>query len=169
VNGWARTVFRSALTAWMYEDTERAQTVRKGFLARVPKGRLGEPGRSRGAAAFPSPPRRSDFLYGHILYATAATRRGKGHGESALSPSIARAPWGSRHRAGGCARRPDVDLRFVRGYRWRRQRSAILTNLGDDLGDDPTGAVDASPQAESWPCGGATPTTWSRRCWKICR
>ena len=27
----------------MFEDNENAQTVRKGFLARVPKGRLGEP------------------------------------------------------------------------------------------------------------------------------
>ena len=43
VNALGPTVFRSPLTAWMYEDTERAQTVRKGFLARVPKGRLGEP------------------------------------------------------------------------------------------------------------------------------
>ena len=43
VNALGPTVFRSPLTAWMYEDSERAQTVRKGFLARVPKGRLGEP------------------------------------------------------------------------------------------------------------------------------
>jgi hypothetical protein len=36
-------VFRSPLTAWMFEDTEEATKVRNGFLARVPKGRLGEP------------------------------------------------------------------------------------------------------------------------------
>src|SRR5690606_5169383 len=40
VNAIAPTVFRSPLTAWMFEDTENAQNVRKGFLARVPKGRL---------------------------------------------------------------------------------------------------------------------------------
>src|SRR3979409_766534 len=43
VNALGPTVFRSPLTAWMYEDTDRARDVRKGFLARVPKGRLGEP------------------------------------------------------------------------------------------------------------------------------
>src|SRR5207245_44168 len=43
VNAIAPTVFRSPLTAWMYEDNERSTTVRKGFIARVPKGRLGEP------------------------------------------------------------------------------------------------------------------------------
>src|SRR5207302_6694316 len=34
VNALGPTVFRSPLTAWMYEDTERARDVRKGFLAR---------------------------------------------------------------------------------------------------------------------------------------
>ena len=38
VNAIAPTVFRSPLTAWMFEDTEKAAEVRKGFLARVPKG-----------------------------------------------------------------------------------------------------------------------------------
>src|SRR4029079_18481108 len=32
VNAIAPTVFRSPLTAWMFEDTERAREVRKGFL-----------------------------------------------------------------------------------------------------------------------------------------
>src|SRR4051794_19772058 len=41
VNAIAPTVFRSPLTAWMYEDNERSTAVRKGFIARVPKGRLG--------------------------------------------------------------------------------------------------------------------------------
>ena len=43
VNALGPTVFRSPLTQWMFEDNERANTVRKGFLTRVPKGRLGEP------------------------------------------------------------------------------------------------------------------------------
>ena len=43
VNAIAPTVFRSPLTAWMFEDNERSNAVRAGFLARVPKGRLGEP------------------------------------------------------------------------------------------------------------------------------
>ena len=64
----APTVFRSPLTAWMYEDTERAKSVRKGFLARVPKGRLGEPSDLAGPLLFLAS-KASDFYTGHILYA----------------------------------------------------------------------------------------------------
>src|SRR5262249_57124471 len=42
VNAIAPTVFRPPLTAWMFEDNQRAAEVRKGFRTRVPKGRLGE-------------------------------------------------------------------------------------------------------------------------------
>lgn len=68
VNAIAPTVFRSPLTAWMFEDTEKAQEVRKGFLARVPKGRLGEPDDLAGPLLFLAS-RASDFYTGHILYA----------------------------------------------------------------------------------------------------
>jgi NAD(P)-dependent dehydrogenase (short-subunit alcohol dehydrogenase family) len=68
VNALGPTVFRSPLTAWMYEDTERATTVRKGFLSRVPKGRLGEPSDLAGPLLFLAS-RASDFYTGHILYA----------------------------------------------------------------------------------------------------
>jgi NAD(P)-dependent dehydrogenase (short-subunit alcohol dehydrogenase family) len=68
VNAIAPTVFRSPLTAWMFEDTEKAQEVRKGFLARVPKGRLGEPDDLAGPLLFLTS-RASDFYTGHILYA----------------------------------------------------------------------------------------------------
>jgi NAD(P)-dependent dehydrogenase (short-subunit alcohol dehydrogenase family) len=68
VNAIAPTVFRSPLTAWMYEDTERATTVRKGFIARVPKGRLGEPSDLAGPLLFLAS-KASDFYTGHILYA----------------------------------------------------------------------------------------------------
>ena len=68
VNALGPTVFRSPLTAWMYEDTERAQTVRKGFLSRVPKGRLGEPSDLAGPLLFLAS-RASDFYTGHTLYA----------------------------------------------------------------------------------------------------
>jgi NAD(P)-dependent dehydrogenase (short-subunit alcohol dehydrogenase family) len=68
VNAIAPTVFRSPLTAWMFEDTERAETVRKAFLARVPKGRLGEPEDLAGPLLFLAS-RASDFYTGHILYA----------------------------------------------------------------------------------------------------
>ncbi|WP_299916791.1 SDR family oxidoreductase [uncultured Roseobacter sp.] len=68
VNAIAPTVFRSPLTAWMFEDTEEATAVRNGFLARVPKGRLGEPEDLAGPLLFLSSAA-SDFYTGHILYA----------------------------------------------------------------------------------------------------
>lgn len=68
VNAIAPTVFRSPLTAWMFEDTENAKTVRQGFLTRVPKGRLGEPEDLAGPLLF-LVSRASDFYTGHILYA----------------------------------------------------------------------------------------------------
>lgn len=68
VNAIAPTVFRSPLTAWMFGEDDRAQAVRAGFLARVPKGRLGEPEDLAGPLLFLSS-RASDFYTGHILYA----------------------------------------------------------------------------------------------------
>jgi NAD(P)-dependent dehydrogenase (short-subunit alcohol dehydrogenase family) len=68
VNAIAPTVFRSPLTAWMFEDTDRASEVRKGFLTRVPKGRLGEPSDLAGPLLFLASAA-SDFYTGHILYA----------------------------------------------------------------------------------------------------
>jgi NAD(P)-dependent dehydrogenase (short-subunit alcohol dehydrogenase family) len=68
VNAIAPTVFRSPLTAWMFEDTDRAREVRKGFLTRVPKGRLGEPSDLAGPLLFLASAA-SDFYTGHILYA----------------------------------------------------------------------------------------------------
>ena len=68
VNAIAPTVFRSPLTQWMFEDNENADNVRKGFLARVPKGRLGEPADLAGPLLFLAS-RASDFYTGHVLYA----------------------------------------------------------------------------------------------------
>ena len=68
VNALGPTVFRSPLTAWMYEDNENATNVRKGFITRVPKGRLGEPSDLAGPLLFLAS-KASDFYTGHILYA----------------------------------------------------------------------------------------------------
>jgi NAD(P)-dependent dehydrogenase (short-subunit alcohol dehydrogenase family) len=68
VNAIAPTVFRSPLTAWMFGDDERAKQTRAGFLARVPKGRLGESSDLAGPLLFLAS-RASDFYTGHILYA----------------------------------------------------------------------------------------------------
>jgi NAD(P)-dependent dehydrogenase (short-subunit alcohol dehydrogenase family) len=68
VNALAPTVFRSPLTAWMFEDDERARTTRAGILARIPVGRLGEPDDLAGPLLFLCS-RASDFHTGHIVYA----------------------------------------------------------------------------------------------------
>jgi NAD(P)-dependent dehydrogenase (short-subunit alcohol dehydrogenase family) len=67
VNALAPTVFRSPLTAWMFEDNDHARKVREGFLARVPVGRLGEPEDLAGSLLFLCS-RASDFHTGHIIY-----------------------------------------------------------------------------------------------------
>jgi NAD(P)-dependent dehydrogenase (short-subunit alcohol dehydrogenase family) len=68
VNALAPTVFRSPLTAWMFEDNENANKVRAGFLARVPVARLGEPEDLAGPLLFLCS-RASDFHTGHVVYA----------------------------------------------------------------------------------------------------
>ena len=68
VNAIAPTVFRSPLTEWMFADDDKARTVRAGFLARVPVGRLGEPEDLAGPLLFLCS-KASDFYTGHILYA----------------------------------------------------------------------------------------------------
>ena len=66
VNAIAPTVFRSPLTAWMFEDDERGTTAREGFLARLPMGRLGEPEDLSGTLLFLSSDA-SNFMTGQVL------------------------------------------------------------------------------------------------------
>jgi len=68
VNAIAPTVFRSPLTAWMFEDNPESTKVREGFLARVPIGRLGEPEDLAGPLLFLCSAA-SNFHTGHIIYA----------------------------------------------------------------------------------------------------
>lgn len=63
VNAIAPTVFRSALTQWMFDD----DAAYKGFLKRIPIGRLGEPEDFIGSVLFLSS-RASDFMTGAIMY-----------------------------------------------------------------------------------------------------
>jgi NAD(P)-dependent dehydrogenase (short-subunit alcohol dehydrogenase family) len=67
VNALAPTVFRSPLTAWMYEDTQKASDVRAEILARIPLGRMAEANDFVGAALFLAS-RASDFCTGQVLY-----------------------------------------------------------------------------------------------------
>jgi NAD(P)-dependent dehydrogenase (short-subunit alcohol dehydrogenase family) len=67
VNAIGPTVFRSELTAWMYEDEGRGKTVREAMLSRIPLGRLGEPDDFGGSVVFLSS-RASDFVTGQVLY-----------------------------------------------------------------------------------------------------
>ena len=66
VNAIAPTVFRSPLTAWMFEETPEASAVREGILTPIPTGRLGEPEDLAGPLLFLAS-RASDFYTGHIL------------------------------------------------------------------------------------------------------
>jgi NAD(P)-dependent dehydrogenase (short-subunit alcohol dehydrogenase family) len=64
VNAIAPTVFRTALTQWMFDD----QAFYKNFLKRIPVGRLGEPEDFIGTIIFLSS-KASDFLTGAIICA----------------------------------------------------------------------------------------------------
>jgi NAD(P)-dependent dehydrogenase (short-subunit alcohol dehydrogenase family) len=67
VNVIAPTVFRSNLTAWMYEDTEKGRTTRNAMLARIPLGRLAEPDDLVGPIMFFFS-QASKFCTGQVLY-----------------------------------------------------------------------------------------------------
>jgi NAD(P)-dependent dehydrogenase (short-subunit alcohol dehydrogenase family) len=67
VNAIAPTVFRSPLTAWMFDESDRGTAARNGMLARIPLGRLGEPEDLVGAAQFLLS-EASDFCTGQIIY-----------------------------------------------------------------------------------------------------
>jgi len=67
VNAIAPTVFRSALTSWMFADDERGAAHRQRSVGRTPLGRLGEPEDLLGAALYLLSPA-SDFCTGQVLY-----------------------------------------------------------------------------------------------------
>ncbi len=63
VNAIAPTVFRTALTQWMFDD----QSFYKNILTRIPIGRLGEPEDFIGTLIFLSS-KASDFMTGAVVY-----------------------------------------------------------------------------------------------------
>jgi NAD(P)-dependent dehydrogenase (short-subunit alcohol dehydrogenase family) len=65
VNAIAPTIFRSELTAWLFED--KAATERERILSRIPLGRLAEPHDFAGAVVFLAS-RASDYVTGEILH-----------------------------------------------------------------------------------------------------
>jgi NAD(P)-dependent dehydrogenase (short-subunit alcohol dehydrogenase family) len=67
VNAIAPTVFRSALTAWMYADDEQGRATREAMLSRIPLGRLAEPDDLTGALVFLLSDA-SAFVTGQVLY-----------------------------------------------------------------------------------------------------
>src|SRR6202044_13434 len=84
VKAIAPTVFRSPLTAWMFEDKDKANPVRDGFLAPVPLGRLGEPEDLAGPLLFLCS-RASDFHAGHVVYADGGYTAGERHDPTAVN------------------------------------------------------------------------------------
>jgi NAD(P)-dependent dehydrogenase (short-subunit alcohol dehydrogenase family) len=67
VNAIAPTVFRSKLTAWLFEEEGPGAEARKGVLGRIPLGRLGEPADFIGSLMFLSSAA-SNFMTGHVMY-----------------------------------------------------------------------------------------------------
>lgn len=67
VNGIGPTVFRSKLTAWMFDDEKTGGQANVPALKRIPLGRLGEPDDLVGALLYLVSPA-SDFCTGQILY-----------------------------------------------------------------------------------------------------
>lgn len=67
VNAIAPAVFRSALTSWIFEDTEAGRDSRTRNYARIPLGRLGEPEDFVGIALYLLSPA-SDFVTGQVVY-----------------------------------------------------------------------------------------------------
>jgi NAD(P)-dependent dehydrogenase (short-subunit alcohol dehydrogenase family) len=63
VNALAPTVFRTALTQWMFDD----QAFYLNFLKRIPLGRLGEPEDFIGLLLYLSS-KASDFMTGAIIH-----------------------------------------------------------------------------------------------------
>lgn len=67
VNVIAPTVFRSELTAWMYEDDEKGRTAREAMFARIPLKRFAEPEDFVGALQYLLSDA-STFMTGQVLY-----------------------------------------------------------------------------------------------------
>lgn len=67
VNAIGPTVFRSNLTAWMFDDDDRGSASRVQSLPRIPLGRLGEPGDLMGILVYLLAPA-SDFCTGQVIY-----------------------------------------------------------------------------------------------------
>jgi NAD(P)-dependent dehydrogenase (short-subunit alcohol dehydrogenase family) len=67
VNAIAPTVFRSALTSWIFADDEKGKAARARNLSRLPLGRLGEPEDLVGISIYLLSPA-SDFCTGQVIY-----------------------------------------------------------------------------------------------------
>ena len=167
VNALGPTVFRSPLTAWMFEDTERGKGRAQGLPDARAEGPPRRAVRPRRAAAVPR-------LQGvGLLHRPHPLRRrrlhgGVNHGESAHRRHRRR-PDGPRHRPGVRARRPRRhDLRFGRGQ--PRQRQGAHSRPTCATSATIRSAVErVRPTADLGDCGARRRLSSSRPCWKTCR
>lgn len=67
VNAIAPTVFRSALTGWIFADDEKGRAARDRNVSRIPLGRLGEPEDLIGISVYLLSAA-SDFCTGQVIY-----------------------------------------------------------------------------------------------------
>ncbi len=168
VNALGPTVFRSPLTAWMYEDNERATTVRDGFSRAC--RRAGSASRPISPVRCCSSPRRHPIsIPATSSTPTAAIRRAETMAKEVQSRI---AVIGAGLMGHGIAQvfalaGHDVTITDTVMQNLDTVDKRIAANLRD-LGDDErrssaSGRASISPR----PC--ARPITSSRRCRKICR
>ena len=136
VNAIAPTVFRSSLTAWIFEDTERGPRPATRNLSRLPLGRLGEPEDLLGISIYLLSAA-SDFCTGQVVYVDGGFTGGHDRGRERRRRR--RRADGHRDRLqrlrrGGPSGRPLRPDPRPRGDAVPERLAAIAAQLGEPVG-----------------------------------
>ena len=169
VNAIAPTVFRSPLTAWMFEDDERAQGDARGLPGARAEGPPRRAGRSRRPAAVP---RLGGVGFLHRPHPLRRRRLHGGltHGRKGAHRRHRRRPDGPRHRAGvraAPATTSPSTTRHTPNLDTVQERIADQSARSRRRRERPSSAC--TPVAGHGRRACATPTSWSRRRRKTCR